>query len=201
MVIQRRTISSSSPGRRVLRLTAHAFTAFVMSLGLYLAILQLSGNFHPVIPGELYRSAQPSPQRLAVYQQEYGIRTVLNLRGNNTGKAWYDQEVAAAQRLGMAHIDFRMSSKREFTQPRAAELLAILKTAAKPVLIHCDGGADRSGLVAALYVARIAQRGEKAAEEQISIRFGHLGIPVLSAAFAMDSSWENLEAWLGFHNS
>jgi protein tyrosine/serine phosphatase len=187
--------------RRWLRLSAHALAAFGMVLGLYLALLQLSGNFHPVIAGELYRSAQPSPRRLAVYQRQYGIRTVLNLRGNNAGRAWYDAEVRTARRLGLAHVDFRMSSKREFTQEKAAELLAILKTAAKPVLIHCEGGADRTGLVAALYVAQIARGGERAAEKQISIRYGHLGIPVLSRAFAMDSSWENLEAWLGFHNS
>jgi protein tyrosine/serine phosphatase len=190
MVIQRRGIASAPPKGMWLRFTG---------CGLAAAGIWSSGNFHAVIPGELYRSGQPSPERLTAYQREFAIRTVLNLRGNNTGKVWYDREVAAALRLGMAHIDFRMSSKREFTRQKAAGLLAILKAAPKPVLIHCS--ADSSGLVAALYVAQIAQRGEKAAEEQISIRYGHLGIPVLSAAFAMDSSWEDLEPWLGFGNS
>lgn len=196
-----REVLSAFRGGRPLRLMAYAFATFGISLSLYLAVLQLSGNFHPVVPGELYRSAQPSPERLTAYQQEFGIKTIINLRGSRSGKAWYDQEVVAARRLGIAQVDYRMSSSRELTRQKAAELLEILKTAEKPILIHCQSGADRSGLVAALYVARIAQQGEEAAEEQISIRYGHLGIPVLSAAFAIDRSWENLEKWLGFDKS
>jgi protein tyrosine/serine phosphatase len=201
IVIRPSGISLFFARRTFLRLMAYFFAASVLSLGLYLAILQLSGNFHPVIAGELYRSAQPSPERIAAYQRQFGIKTIINLRGGKHGKAWYDDEVATAARLGIAHIDYRMSSSRELTQRKATDLLAILKTADKPILIHCQGGADRSGLVAALYVARIAQKGEDAAEEQISIRYGHVGIPFLSSAFAMDSTWENLEKWLGFHNS
>jgi hypothetical protein len=34
---------------------------------------------------------------------------------------------------------------------------------------------------------------EDTAEHQLSIRFGHLGIPYLSAAYAMDKSWEKIE--------
>jgi len=166
-----------------------------------LAVLQLSGNFHEVVPGELYRSAQPSPERLAAYQREFGIKTIINLRGAKQGRGWYESEVAAARRLGIMHVDYRMSSSSELTQQRAAELLAILKDAEKPILVHCQSGADRSGLVSALYVAQIAQQGEEAAEGQISVLYGHIPIPLLSAAFAMDSTWEKLEAWLGYEHS
>jgi protein tyrosine/serine phosphatase len=54
--------------------------------GAYLGCVILSGNFHTVVAGEFYRSAQLTPQRLETYQQLYGIRTIVNLRG--IAKRW-----------------------------------------------------------------------------------------------------------------
>ena len=90
-----------------------------------------------------------------------------------------------------------MSARRELTQAEAADLIGILKRAEKPVLIHCKAGADRTGLAAALYVAAVAKLGETAAENQISIRYGHISLPV-SATYAIDRTFEALEPWLGF---
>src|SRR5438067_4830496 len=41
----------------------------------------LAGNVHEVIPGKLYRGAQPSGSSLEVLIRKYHIRTVLNVRG------------------------------------------------------------------------------------------------------------------------
>ena len=71
----------------------------------------------------------------------------------------------------------------------------------KPLLIHCQSGADRSGPAAALYLAAIARHGEAAAEDQLSIRYGHIGLPHVSSAYAMGRTWETLERWLGFAGS
>src|ERR671922_1591104 len=38
-------------------------------------------NFHAVVPGAVYRCAQPSGPRLERWVRRYGIRTVVNLRG------------------------------------------------------------------------------------------------------------------------
>lgn len=166
----------------------------------YYGVMRLAGNFHTTIPGELYRSAQPSPAQLASYKETYGIKTIVNLRGENSGRAWYDKEVAASSRLGLKHLDFRMSARHELSQDEATALLSILKQAEKPILIHCEGGADRSGLAAALYVAALAHGSEEDAEAQISIRFGHISLSA-NPAFAMDRTFETLEPWLGFPNS
>lgn len=45
-----------------------------------------------VIPGELYRSVQLSPERLKTYVRANGICTIINLRGENTKLDWYNQE-------------------------------------------------------------------------------------------------------------
>jgi protein tyrosine/serine phosphatase len=179
--------------------------ASVVSVGIgvavfHLGVVNFGDNFHPVVQGELYRSAQPPPERIAAYQKEHGIKTIINLRGSNVGSAWYDDEVAEAMRLGIAHVDFRMSARRELTEQQFNDLIALLRTVEKPVLVHCTAGADRSGLVAALYLAAIAKRGEAEAESQISFWYGH--IPFwFSAPYAMDRTFEAFEPVLGYPNS
>ena len=168
--------------------------------GGYLGYLQLSGNFHSVIDGEVYRSAQPTPQQLQAYIKDYGIRSVINLRGEQVGRDWYDAEVEAANASGAKHYSFRMSASQQLSRDRAQELIELMAKAEKPVLIHCQAGADRSGLAAALYMAVIAKAGEQAAERQISFRYGHISIP-MTAAYPMDETFEALEPWLGFGES
>ena len=131
-------------------------------------------TFHTVVPGELYRSAQPTAALIAEYREGYAIKTIINLRGDNTGSGWYDSEVAEARNLGIAHVDFRMSARREMTTAQFNQLMDVFQKAEKPILVHCNSGADRSGLVSALYVAGIAKLGEEAAESQISFRYGHI---------------------------
>lgn len=168
--------------------------------GAYLGMVELSGNFRSVIAGELYRSGQPTAADIARYHKAHGIKTIINLRGKNIGRRWYDAEVAASKRLGITHLNFRMSSKRELSQEQAATLIAMMETAEKPLLIHCYSGADRSGLAAALYVAAVAKLGEIKAEDQLSPTYGHIPLPFLRV-YAMDATFEKLEPWLGFPDS
>jgi protein tyrosine/serine phosphatase len=168
--------------------------------GLYLGALQLGGNFHTVVPGELYRSAQPTAALIAEYQENYSIKTIINLRGDNTGSSWYDAEVAEAKKLGIAHVDFRMSARRMMTMEQFSQIIDVFQKAEKPILVHCKSGSDRSGLVSALYVAAIAKLGEEAAESQISFWYGHIPLSI-SAPYAMDRSFEAFEPVLGFPNS
>ncbi len=71
--------------------------------------------------------------------------------------------------------------------------MAILKDAKHPILIHCRSGADRTGLASVIYLAKVAKVDEEVAERQLSVRYGHIGIPLLSPTYAMDESWEALE--------
>jgi len=170
----------------------------VVSLGIgcgaYAGYLQLTGNFHTVIEGQLYRSAQPSAASLSGYIKAHGIKTVINLRGAHPKTPWYDAEVAVSEDLGVKHIDFGMSDSKMFSPEKADELVAVMASAPKPILIHCQAGADRSGLAAALYEKEVAGQSSAKAEGQLSFYYGHVGIPVLSRAYAMDRSWKELEA-------
>ncbi|MCB4771410.1 dual specificity protein phosphatase family protein [Ancylobacter sp. Lp-2] len=189
------------PGRlrRVLRRSVQVVGVVVLLIGVYLGIEQLIGNFHTVVPGELYRSAQIDARELAGLQKDYGIKTVINLRGASN-HSWYQDEVAESSRLGLTHIDFGLSAGRELTQPQVEQLIALMRDAPKPILVHCRGGADRSGIASALYVAAIAKEGEMAAEWQLSLFYGHFPFP-FAPAWAMDETFERIEPWLGFPNS
>jgi len=102
--------------------------------------------------------------------------------------------------MGVAHNDFRMSARHVLSLAEAEELIALMRAAEKPILVHCEGGADRSGLISAIYVSEVAHEGEHAAESQLSLFYGHIAIPYF-AAYAMDESWERLKPIFGFKNS
>jgi protein tyrosine/serine phosphatase len=167
-------------------------------LAAYLSYLALSGNFHPVIAGEVYRSAQVSKADIAAYRADYGIRSILNLRGAAPGEAWYDEEIAASAALGVAHADFAMNASVQVSEAEAGKLIALMRALPKPLLVHCRHGSDRTGLAMSLYLAAISGADEETAEGQLSLWFGHFAVPVLSDAWPMDESWERLEAGLGF---
>ena len=150
------------------------------------------GNFNAVVPGEFYRSAQLTPPQLSEYVGAHKIRTVINLRGKNKGQPWYDAEVKESDHLRVVHVDFGMSARHELTQGRAIALIALMEKAAKPVLIHCKDGADRAGLASALYLAVVKKADPKAAEAQLSFRYGHISLPFIPE-YAMERSFEALE--------
>lgn len=170
----------------------------VAALICYLTVLHYNGNFHTVLEGELYRSGQVTGRQLEQYTNKVGLKSVLNLRGASDGSDWYDAEIADSSRLGLVHADFALSASREVTKEEAVELIALMHSLPKPLLIHCKHGSDRTGLLSALYMAAIAGQDEETAEGQLSLYFGHFSVPYLSAAYPMDQSWERLEDTMQF---
>ncbi|HUX34731.1 MAG TPA: tyrosine-protein phosphatase [Gemmatimonadaceae bacterium] len=175
--------------RRTIKRAGLAVLVPVLALGSYLGALQLNGNIHAVQAGQLYRSAQLDSSQFVRVIGEDGIKSILNLRGAPQHAArWYDTEVRVASRLGVAHYDYGISAERPVTPEQIAAILEILRTAPRPILVHCQGGADRSGLVSALYDAAIAGERPDRAARQLSLRYGHF--PYLgSKTIAMDRSF------------
>lgn len=159
----------------------------------YLGAIQIQGNFHSVVKGVIYRSAQPSAADITDDAKHFGIKSIINLRGENIGQSWYDNELNAARTLGIQHIDFRMSASKELTDAQVSKLADLMKNTPKPVLIHCKSGADRTGLASAIYLSKLAKQDVEVAEGQLSFRYGHIGIPYLSAAYPMDMTWDRIE--------
>jgi protein tyrosine/serine phosphatase len=177
--------------------------AIVAVLAMLIGLQFYFGNEHTSIPGELYRSAQPTGKDIELYAKRFGIKSIINLRGPNAEAPWYVEEVETAKKLGITHFDFRMKAARELTNEQALELIALMRDAPKPLLIHCRAGADRTGLAAALYVAAVSKNGEESAERQLSLRYGHLPyFPFFwTEAQAMYRTFERMEPLLGFNDS
>ncbi|RZK99487.1 MAG: protein tyrosine phosphatase [Rubrivivax sp.] len=154
-------------------------------------LIQRGGNFHAVESGLVYRSAQPGAEALRQAVATHGIKAVLNLRGGNAGKPWYDEEVRAARTLGIQHLDLRLSAYHDLSVAQMDDIVKLIQDAPKPLLIHCESGADRTGLVSALYRLSRGQSGAAAAQE-LAPRYGHV-VALVPRSAAMDRS---LEAYL-----
>lgn len=144
------------------------------------------GNVREVSAGRAYRSAQLNPRHLRQVMRQYGIKTVINLQGEDHGdKARGEQ--AICRELGADYRHAKMSAVR---LPRPGELKRVINAldeARYPILIHCRAGADRSGLVSALYLALHEKRPvDQAARSELTWTKGHF--PVQTAA--MDRFFE-----------
>lgn len=128
-------------------------------------------NHFEVAPG-VWRSNQPDQRDLARLATK-GLKTVLNLRGPARQAFWlFEKE--ACDRLGLQLVDIAFSARQPPRPERLLELVDRLGKLEKPVLIHCKSGADRTGLVAAIYL--ITQEGQNVAQAaaQLSWRYLHL---------------------------
>jgi len=106
-------------------------------------------NFHQ-IDEHAYRSAHPSPKFIKKLQKEKGLKTIINLRGENlTGQ--YMLELEACEKLGVTLISIPFSSRNSPTPESIKNLFNALDTIEYPVLLHCKSGADRAGIGSALY--------------------------------------------------
>ena len=152
--------------------------ALICFIGIITAVrlwyLEEQGNFHPITPGEAYRSAQLDQDELEYYIRKFEIRSVINLRGKNDGESWYREETATCRKLDVRHYDLGLSADKAPSSRKIEKLLRIFRIAPRPVLVHCKAGADRSGLAAALWKVVIDGAPKSVAREHLSIRYGHM---------------------------
>lgn len=159
--------------RRLFVFSGGGVIAVALLVAAYCGVIISVGNVHTVAKGQLYRSAQLGDTHLKEVVREYGIKSILNLRGEGAGQDWYNEEVATSKALDVKHYDYGIWASSEPSAKQIRDIIAILRTAPKPLLIHCQSGADRSGLVAALYVAAIERRPADLAAQQLSLVYGH----------------------------
>jgi protein tyrosine/serine phosphatase len=177
----------------VLRRSAFAVGVVLALAGGWAGSLRLSGNFHAVEEGVLYRSGQLSLDQFERNIRAHGIKTVINLRGENGDEEWYKEELKAAAATMVRHIDFPLSAVREVSDEKLGQLAELFRDSPGPILVHCEGGADRSGLASALFELIIAKRPAPVASAQLSLRYGHF--PWFgNRTVAMDKSFERLAA-------
>lgn len=162
----------------------------VVLICLYIAKVLLTNNFHPIVEGEAYRSAQVDAEEINHYKTKYNIQSIISLRKKRPGADWYETEIRESQQLGITYIGFPMDSGEELSDEEVAELIGIMKSAPKPLLIHCENGANRTGLAAALYMAGVKQVDPEKADNQLSMKFGHIPLGIFDSK-AMSETFED----------
>src|SRR5262245_7226018 len=168
---------------------AGAFLAF----GAEAATILVGRNFHTLIPGRVYRCAQPSPSDLQRYVAKYGIKTVLNLRGCCSTMDWYVEEGRATAAANIAQEDITFSAGRLPAPQEIRRLVEVLDRAAYPILVHCRRGVDRTGLTSAVAKLLYDNATLKVARKELGLCHAH--IP-LGRTEAMLRFFDLYESWL-----
>lgn len=112
-------------------------------------------NFHWLVPNEAARSSQAYAGFLGPFLRRHGIRAMINLRGENPHWRWWRSEKRVCRRLRIEHHDVQLSSKNLPTRAMLVALFEAFDRAARPFLLKCSGGQDRSSFAAALYVVHV----------------------------------------------
>lgn len=125
-------------------------------------------HFKAVAPGKLYRSGTLSTVGLEIAHGLYGIRTIVNLRSEGEMKDdWYKREKEFARANQVKIVDIPMIVD---TPPSPAQIDKFLRVATnsdmQPVLVHCEMGVIRTGMMVAVYeISVLKESNQKVLEE------------------------------------
>jgi protein tyrosine/serine phosphatase len=124
------------------------------------------------ISDEAWRSNQPTPGRIAAAAKN-GIKTIINLRGPRNDGGWR-LENEACQNHSLTLVDFTIRSRAvpDATTIHAAKTL--FENVEYPILMHCKSGADRAGIMSALYLLLRQSATLDEASKQLALKYLHI---------------------------
>jgi len=129
-------------------------------------------NFYEVTTN-LYRGAQPSAQGMKELKS-MGVKTVLNLRSFHS-----DHGLVSSGDLKLARLHMKPWHAED------EDVVAFLKIASNtnnlPLFVHCQRGADRTGMICAMYRVVVCGWTKEAAIQEMK-----------EGGFHFNPGWENL---------
>ncbi len=136
-------------------------------------IVRLLYNNRHRISDKAWRSAQPAPHHIALAARR-GIKTVVNLRGDEQtyGTRWLEQQACA--RHGITLVDLRLRSRAAPSRTDFRLIKELLQNVEFPILVHCKSGADRAGLMSVMVSHLHDGQPISEAKRQLSLRYGHV---------------------------
>ncbi|MFI4976733.1 MAG: tyrosine-protein phosphatase [Caulobacterales bacterium] len=133
----------STPGSRLWTYLHHVWSDH--------AYLRLAFSNAHWISDEMVRTNQPWPFQLKAWRDR-GVKTIVNLRGEQESDSHYVLEREACERLGLKLVTFTVTSREPPTAERVAGAKRLFETLEYPALMHCKSGADRAGIMGVLYL-------------------------------------------------
>jgi hypothetical protein len=152
------------------------FAGLVLALAGEAGRVFVADNFHTILPGKFYRSSQPSPAHLEELIRAHGIRTVVNLRGCCSSFDWYLEECRTSAKLDVCQEDLCFSAGRLPAVAELRRLVEVLDRSERPLLFHCQRGADRTGLASAVALLLTTDLSFDEARQQLGLRYGHVAL-------------------------
>src|SRR5690349_3384819 len=153
--------------------TLNSYFQYMLMLLTNHPVVSLTDNFHTVENNKLYRSKTLSKEKLEHYIQKHNIRTILNLRAYSETDQWYKDEKEIANKYNIPLISIPLGFDGFPTQEQIKSILHVFETAELPLLVHCKAGADRTGLVSALWVLEKMKGNLEKALNELSRKFAH----------------------------
>ncbi len=154
---------------------------------------KLITNFHQVNQG-IYRGSRPQTGPAFKSLKDLGIKTVVDLQGGDTkngmGIGWVAGRLEAGEspqwisyertvvqdNLQLKFINVPLNSLSKITKTEGKQIGQLLRLIAdpnnQPVYIHCEHGADRTGLIVALYRVYFDHMTRQEAHDEM-IQNGH----------------------------
>ena len=129
-------------------------------------------NFYEVTTN-LYRGAQPTAQGMKELKS-MGIRTVLDLRSFHS-----DNSLAAGDGLKLARLHMKPWHAEDEDVVKFLKIVS--NTNNLPLFVHCERGADRTGMICAVYRVVICGWTKDAAVQEMT-----------EGGFHFNPDWQNL---------
>lgn len=135
-----------------------------------------AANAHRIAP-HLYRSAQPTREGMRAFER-LGVRRVLNLRRFSS-----DADLVRGTSLTLDELRINTWKVRDH------HVVAVLRTLQQPqlgpFLIHCWHGADRTGLMSAMFRMVVQQWTREDALEEL-----------VHGGYGFHSAWRNILSYV-----
>ena len=173
-----------------MKIAGRCLVAVGIIVGIIFYYFYAGDNFHVVIEERIYRSAQLSENKLKRIIADKKLKTIINLRGKNEGKK-------IAEDNGIQYYSFRFVAHSLPNCTQLDALIEALKAAPRPLLLHCKGGADRTGFASALALAIEENPPLSELKQQFSLIYGVIPFTG-SIGHLLFSQYEN---WLNHNGS
>jgi protein tyrosine/serine phosphatase len=133
-------------------------------------------NLHKVNDG-LYRGAQPTAEGIRELEK-LGVKTIICLRANHS-----DKDILGDSKIALEHIPIKTWA------PKDEQVVRFLKIVAdktrRPVFVHCQHGADRTGTMCAIYRVAVDGWTKRQAIDEMT-----------AGSFNYHSVWTNLPKFI-----
>ena len=120
----------------------------------------------------MWRSNQPSPKQVKQIA-DLGIKNIVNLRGARSVGTW-QLEAEACGKYGIRLYDFTARSRAAPDKQMLRDAKELFACLDGPSLMHCKSGADRAGLMSALYMLLVKNTSATEALAQLSFKYLHV---------------------------